>query len=82
MDRDARGLVGLVVGLLIGVPASYYLQSGMLRAKVSLGAYVTHLPELLSRYGGDVFPPLLLSCAVLAVLGWFVGRKTGSPTSP
>lgn len=80
MDRDARGLIGLVAGLIIGVPASYFLQSGMLRAKLSLGAYITHLPELLSNSGGDVFPPLLLSCAVLGVLGWFVGRKTGSPT--
>lgn len=78
MDRDARGLFGLVIGLVIGVPASYFLQSGILRAKLSLGAYITHLPELISQSGGDVFPPLLLSCAALGMVGWFVGRKAGS----
>jgi hypothetical protein len=78
MDRDVRGLAGLLAGLFVGIPASYYLQSGMIRAKLSLGSYVTHLPELLKNYGGDVFPPLLLSCAVLGTVGWFVGRRGGS----
>ena len=77
MDRNRRGLLGLLGGVLLGVPASYYLQSGMLRAKVSLAAYLTHLPELLNRYGSDVFPPLLLTCAVLGAIGWFLGRRAG-----
>lgn len=77
MDKDVRGFIGLIAGLLLGVPASYYLQSGMLRAKISLGAYVAHLPQLLQQGGGDVFLPLLLSCVVLGSLGWFVGRQAG-----
>ncbi len=80
MGRDVRGLIGFVAGLIVGVPASYFLQSGMLRAKLSLGAYITHLPELLSNSGGDLLPPLLLSCAVLGGLGWVVGRRGGSPS--
>ena len=78
MNRDERGLVGLIADLVIGVPASYYLQSGMIRAKLSLGGYLVHLPELLGNHGGDVFPPLLLSCAVLGAVGWFVSRQAGS----
>ena len=81
MDQNARAVIGLLIGLAIGVPASYYLQSGMIRSKMSLGAYLTHLPELLQNYGGDVVPPLLLSCAVLAAVGWFLGKHTSvSPT--
>jgi hypothetical protein len=78
VDKDARGLIGLIAGLLLGVPASYFLQSGMLRAKLSLSAYLTHLPELLSKQGGDIFPPVLLSCVILGAVGWFVGRKIGT----
>ena len=78
MDRNARGLMGLLAGLVIGVPISYYFQSGMVRAKLSLGAYISHLPELLGQSGQDIFPPLLLSCAVLGAAGWFVGRHAGS----
>ena len=39
MDRDRNATNGLVIGLALGVPASYFLQSGIIRAKVSLGAY-------------------------------------------
>ena len=78
MTKNER--LGLVIGLVLGVPGSYYFQSGALKAKMSLGSYLGNLPDLLSKYPGDVFPPLLICCALLGVAGWFIGRQMGSPT--
>ena len=79
MERN-RNATGLVIGLAIGLPASYFLQSGIIRAKLSLGAYLVHLPELMSKYPGDILPPVIISCVVLGVTGWFVGRRMSSST--
>jgi hypothetical protein len=78
MNRERNALVGLILGILIGAPASYYLQSGIIRAKVPLGAYVQHLPELVKQYPGDMLPPVLISCFVLGIVGWFIGRRAGT----
>jgi hypothetical protein len=78
MDKSATGLMGLIFGAILGVPASYFIQSGAVRAKMSLTAYLTNLPDLLAKYPGDMFPPVLISCAVFGVGGWFLGRKIGT----
>jgi len=70
---------GLVIGIALGVPVSYNFQSGVLKAKMSLGSYLGNLPDLLSKYPGDIFPSLLISCALLGVAGWFIGRQMGRP---
>ena len=74
MTNGRNAFLGFVIGLFLGIPASYFLQSGVVRAKLSLGSYVGHLPELLTKYPGDMLPPVLISCAVLGFAGWFVGR--------
>lgn len=75
MNSGRNGIVGLFVGFLLGVPVSYFFQSEMIRAKLTLGSYLGHLPQLLSNYPKDMIPPVLLSCAVLGFIGWLVGRK-------
>jgi hypothetical protein len=82
VDKSATGLMGLIFGAILGVPASYFIQSGAVRAKMSLTAYLTNLPDLLAKYPGDMLPPVLISCAVFAVGGWLLGRKMGTASAP
>jgi len=80
MNKDQNAVVGLLVGMMLGAPVSYFLQSGLVRAKMSLGSYLGHLPQLLAKYPQDMLPPVVISCAILGVAGWFIGRKMGRPT--
>lgn len=75
MNKNA----GAVIGFIAGVPVSYYFQSESLRMKLSLPKYVQALPELLEKYPGDVLPPLVIACAVLAIGGFFAGKAMSKP---
>lgn len=78
MTNGRNAFLGFLAGVILGVPASYFMQSGVVRAKLSLGAYIGHLPELVSKYPQDMLPPVLISCAVLGIAGWLVGGRLRS----
>lgn len=75
MRKQDGAILGTIAGFIIGVPASYFFQSGAIRAKLSVAAYLEHLPELLKAYPSDIFPPILLTCGIFALAGWLIGTR-------
>ena len=43
MTNGRNAFLGFVIGLFLGIPASYFLQSGVVRAKLSLGSFPSDL---------------------------------------
>jgi hypothetical protein len=73
-----------VIGILLGVPLSYFFQNPMIR-KIPLTEYIKHIPEVLSKSDpmlGDLATPVILTCAICAflmgVLGYFISKSTDS----
>ena len=77
------GLLGAILGALLGVPASYLMQSGILRAWVSIVDYVTKFSEILqdSRYQTPAIVGIALTAIVGAVIGVIIARKKGAAIS-
>ncbi len=69
--------VGLVVGAILGYPVSYYFQPGVLRAKLSLGAYIAKASEVLGDKDlrSAVILGFVVAIAVCAGVGFFAGRS-------
>ncbi len=69
-------LVGAFIGLLIGYPLSYYFQSNVVKAKLSLGGYIGHMGEVLTN--GDLGATAwgVWICAV--ILGALIGKFLSS----
>ena len=65
--------IGLLVGVLAGYPISYFFQSGALRAKMSLGDYITKIDDI---FGSKDLAPTAIGtwiacvilCPVIAIL--------------
>lgn len=71
-----------VIGVLLGIPLSYYFQPGVVRAKMGISEYVTQLPQIMGE-GADFVIPVVLSVVLfgfgLGVIGHFLDRQ--SPTT-
>jgi len=63
------------IGLLLGLPVSYYFQDPFIREKVSIEDYIKLLPEILTdrSTGTNFTTPIISSCVVCAVLLGIVG---------
>lgn len=70
-SNKARQLA--LIGLVLGVPMSYYFQPGLVRAKLSLTQYIGKLPELLGAEGGQFISPIVMSCLLFAIAGGVIG---------
>jgi len=77
-----------IIGLLLGIPLSYYFQPGQFQSKVTLTKYLTHLPDVF-KLGADFVLPVVLTCAlsalVLGIVGYSIDRqskKTKVPEKP
>ena len=82
-----RALLGLIIGAILGVPVSYYFQSGLIRAFVSLPSYTVtaleSLPQMLTQDSqtsefaksiqSALTTPVYTSVAITAVLGLLLG---------
>lgn len=77
-SADSTPVIGVIMGAMAGIPVSYFLQSGAFRAKVSLSEYLLNLPQLLGQYPGNLGPPIAVSCAICAAVGWFVASRVKS----
>ncbi len=66
------------IGALLGIPLSYYFQPEIVRAKLSLSEYLTHLPEIVTDESGAYIAPVILtvliSAMVLGVVGMFMDQ--------
>ena len=70
-----------VIGFILGVPVSYYFQSELIRAKLTLPEYLTKLPNAIcniiqepDKEGFRFILTILISCVVLAIIGKALGR--------
>ncbi len=63
---------GLLVGALVGYPLSYFFQPGALRAKISMGEYISHMGEIFRDK--ELSSTATLVWAAATVVGAVVGR--------
>lgn len=64
---------GAVIGMLVGIPLSYYFQPDMVRMKVSLVKYVVNIKEMLGY--SDVAPTILVTVTITGIIGFIIQRK-------
>lgn len=69
---------GALFGAIVGVPLSYFLQPGMLRAFTSITKYLSTLPEVFANaYKGgsewDITATILFSMVATAAVGGVIG---------
>lgn len=65
------GCVGGVIGVLLGIPASYFMQSGMLRTFVSIVEYSQNIIGVLKD--GETRAPAIIGIIVCGIAGSIVG---------
>ena len=77
-------LIGGIVGFVLGIPISYFFQPGIIRTKLTCGEYITRLPEMIADtlknpddLGIKVLLTLVITCVVLSVIGWLIGKAVG-----
>jgi|BioPla2DNA2_1021312.scaffolds.fasta_scaffold55717_1 ABC-type multidrug transport system fused ATPase/permease subunit len=78
------GLIGAIFGALLGVPVSYFMQSGALRAWVSLIQYISRLSECIQEVKGaqtTVIAGIVITAIVGTVIGVIIARKKTTSAS-
>lgn len=56
------------IGLLLGIPLSYYFQPGIIQMKFTLPEYLTQLPAVFEEGNPDYIVPVVLSCVIAALV--------------
>lgn len=77
-----KGRLFALIGLVLGVPLSYYFQPDVIKSKLSLTQYLGHLPEILRDSSGDYVFPVILSCVLTALAGGIVGYFMDQAAKP
>ncbi len=69
--------MGAVIGLVLGYPLSYFFQPGALRAKMSLGDYISHISDILGSQdlSGTAIGVWFVSIVALGALGLAIERN-------
>ena len=63
------------IGLLLGLPVSYFFQAEKIRAVYSLPQYLSKLPDMFSSHNtGDFATPIVVSCIITTVIGALIGN--------
>lgn len=71
-----------IIGLLLGIPISYWFQVERLRSKISLVEYIKEIPSFFTNYNADYSEfadNVLLSCIIFAVIFGFIGSLLEKP---
>lgn len=68
---------GFIAGVMLGYPVSYYFQSSTLRAKLSLGEYLSKASEIVGTKDlqSSVVLGFVVAIAVCVAAGFFVGKS-------
>lgn len=73
-------LIGLVLGIVLGLPLSYYAQPDIVQMKVTLPKYLAKLPRIFEGADPNYVTPIALTCfvcaLVLGAVGFFIGHAT------
>lgn len=74
--------IGLVAGVVLGYPLSYYFQPGALRAKLSLGGYIQHVSDVIGdkHLQSGVVLGFVIAIGVCAAVGFAIGRALDQKT--
>lgn len=67
-------VIFIIVGILLGIPFSYYLQPDIVQVKLSLGEYLKNFLNVVTDDSGDFLTPVFLSCLIGAIIGGIVGN--------
>jgi hypothetical protein len=70
MKRVFGFIFGAITGFLIGYPVSYAFQPKMLRAKMTLGDYISHADQILD---GPYAETAIVTMLIFAVVGGVSG---------
>lgn len=67
---------GIILGLLLAYPVSYWFQPGVVRAKFSLGDYITHFSDIIqSKDLQSAIITSFIACPVVLGLVWYLATK-------
>ncbi len=74
------GLIGIVLGAIIGVPASYYFQMGAFRMTVSIVKYISNFPVYFNdrTLKASAIIGIIVFAIIGAIVGVVVARKQAS----
>ena len=69
---------GVVIGLVLAYPISYFFQPGYLRAKLSLGEYIIEIADILDepKLVSAVVISFIVCPVVLGIVGRLIDRKS------
>ena len=69
-------VLGLVAGVILGYPLSYFFQPAALRAKLSLGQYIKHFSDVIGskELQSSVIAGFVVAILVCGAIGFWMGR--------
>lgn len=72
---------GFIAGVVLGYPVSYFFQPGLIRQKLSIGQYISHIGDILGdkNLSGTAFGTWIGCIIALSAAGWFVGQVLNKP---
>lgn len=79
-QKKSKGPLGLLIGIIAGIPVSYLFQPKPLQNKLSMGDYITHLPDLIERVAKNpdesrILITLVVSCVICGMIGIAVAKR-------
>lgn len=64
--------VGLVVGILVSYPISYYFQPDAVRLKLTMANYISHVSDVVGD--SNLRSAVIMSLIGCAIIGGFIGH--------